>query len=228
MTTNKSKKTFWEMLNIITSKCFEILKSIAKFLSHFLSETCQAFIYITKLLFGHLVDPTAYCVAVICFFGAVMIAMILQWYGFGVWIGGLLGLSQFGGYSCGFLGGCFGLGINLFQLGSKLNKFNKGIGEYWSRNNVETKESGADKALNWLDSKHRSMRNMSQISYLVELGLMAFYVVVTFNPWNLFWGLVSLIAPEKSLDWAVATLELLGGDNGKQPTSAPPNYRDSK
>jgi hypothetical protein len=158
-------------------------------------------------------------------FGASTAIAALQWSLIGQWLGTLLRFRDIYGIGASIAGVMLGLGINIYQLAPQLWKLRRDIAKVYAEQKVNTdlqeEETVQNKAQNWLSFDHKTLKTARLISYSLETALIVGYVVFTdFNFSAIVQAAVSLLLPEKCLEWTQSTISLLGTVSDKMAEKA--------
>jgi hypothetical protein len=211
---NKQSISRW--IALITEKIELLVHGIFELFNNVLRLLLFLFRYLV-ILFA---NPTTPCIVAILAFGASTAIATLQWSLIGQWLGTLLGFNNIYGVASGIAGVILGLGINIYQLAPQLWKLRRDIAKVYAEQNINTdlqeEETVKSKSQNWLSFDHKALKTARLISYSLETVLVLGYVAFTgFSFYAIIQAAVSLLLPEKCLEWTQSTISLLGSVSDK-------------
>ena len=216
----KPKKSIWVKLANLVTKIFEIVAYILGILYIIARETIKLVVTAAVTIAKLFTNPFAHCFMWLLAFTVICLITLIQWSGVGTWFFGIFGVSQIFGFSTSLLGIVFGIGINYFQMSSKLWQIKRGFARYYAQNNVDVEveeedvKTPQDKLSNWASSNHKELKKGRALSHAVEIGLMVAYVFFGAGFGfaglrSLLLGVIALTLPEFTLGKFASAVDLL-------------------
>lgn len=212
-----NNKNFMATISKFVKKLFQLLKYVVHLIGELLQNTMHLITFTFTILVKLLSEPSTPCVVAIIAFIGVSAVAASQWYLIGVWLGSNLGINGIYGIGTGAAGVMLGLGINVFQLSPQLWKLRKDVAQAFQKLDIKTDDDGNDEGnvgnrlKNWNTYDYVILKKFRLLSYGIETALVLSYCF--FNGLN-FFGIItaaiSLILPEKTLEFASATISVHG------------------
>jgi hypothetical protein len=208
----KSKKNVRSSILNAIHKLFSAIRVLVEIIFSIIKNLMNLMVYFMRFLVETLADPSMPAVVAIIFFALVMAITGYQWWGIGVWLFSMFGLTQVWGVAGGMFGLLLGYGINVYQLNPELWKLQPLMAKAYDRLNIDPeaqldKPNLKQKLDNWLSFDHKTLKGMRLMSYSIETGLVLTYTafVGQFQFWSICIAAASLLLPEMSLKGLAAT-----------------------
>jgi hypothetical protein len=198
-------------LNFI-NRLFGFLKACIEIVFSIIKNAMTLLVYLFRYIVELLAHPTMPSVVAITFFTIFVVIAGYQWYGIGVWLFQMFGLSEAWGIGGGLFGLLLGFGINVYQLAPELWKLQPLIAKAYSDLHIDPeaeleKPTLKEKLTQWLTYDHGTLKGMRLMSYCIETGLVLTYTAIVgqFQFWAICVAAASLLAPEWTLKGVAAT-----------------------
>lgn len=211
----KSKKNILASITNVIHKVFDFFKGAIFLIAFIVKNFMSLTVFFMRFLFGVLSEPTLPTIVISIFFALTVLAAGYQWWGIGVWLSSIFGLTQVWGIAGGMLGLLFGFGINVFQLAPQLWKLDRSMAKAYDELDIDPeaqldKPTLKEKLKNWLSFDHKTLKGMRLTSYSIETGVVLTYLafVGQFQFWAICLAASSLLLPEKTLEALAATIDV--------------------
>lgn len=213
-TPRRKKPGWYRALSKTLFLVFRVVKAIfdllGELIEHLLSLISASF----NLLAVLWKSPHTHYVASILLFIGILIYAIHQWIAIGMWLAKVIHAPTSAG---AFIGGVFGIGINIYQLTPLLWKIDPRIAKAYAKLGInpyfepEDEEQPAARKQNWKSHTHRSMQTRSVICFVIEWALFLIYWVAALrlSLLGLVSGFISLWMPRQSLKFALHCQQLM-------------------
>lgn len=217
--TQSMKKINWqEKISNAIAKLFSLVKAVIRFAWEVVMHCMSTITFFFTFLLKVVADPSTPCVVAIVFFMGVSAVAAAQWWGIGLWIGQLFGVSSASGFlGMGATGMMFGFGINIFQLSPQLWRLRKDVAKAYGKLGVNPEfdndeETIQSRNVHWFSYDHRGLKGARLVSYGLEASIVLAYCVIaqTLAFGAIFQAAISLLLPEKSLKLLSNAVSLMG------------------
>lgn len=214
MTTNKpkSRKNILASILNVVNKIFNVIRALIEILFSIIKNLMTVIVFFMRFLVEVIAHPTMPAVVAIIFFALVMVITGYQWWGIGVWLFSMFGLTQVWGIAGGLFGILLGFGINVYQLSPELWKLQPLMAKAYQQLDIDPeadldKPTLQEKISKWLTFDHKTLKMMRLTSYSIETALVLTYTVFVgqLQFWSIALAAASLLLPEITLKGVAAT-----------------------